>query len=153
MAIQSAKKRRIGNELIDWIYLGIRAGARDFVRQYEAAKATRPVDAEKYLREAVNMPLLARARINEARRVYELKNGVGTFNTQVASCLVLTGSGITLAEINTELTTMESEVATIKAARAGGSTLDQIAALVLATWEDERADWTFRVPDDYVALW
>lgn len=152
MAIADAKRKKIGRELVEWIYLGIRAGARDSVAQYNQLAATNPLLAEQHLLRAVNMPVRARARINEARRVYELTNGVNTFNAFIGSCLSLAGT-VTLAELNAELTSLEAQTAAWKTQHAQGATNAAIAASILSTWADDRSDWQFRIPTDYADTW
>lgn len=152
MAIADAKRKKIGRELIEWIYLGIRTGARASVVEYHGLKSTNPARAEEHLLRAVNLPVRARARINEARRVYELRFGAGAFNTFIASCLTLAGT-VTLAELNTELTALEANTATMKALKAGGATLDTIAAWIETNWDDEIQDWKFQMPAAYADSW
>lgn len=153
MAISDAKKRRIGNELIDWIYLGIRTGARHRVAEYRKIAGTDPIRAEEILKAAVNMPNRARARINEARRLYEVRFGTGTFNAFIASCLSLVGN-ITIAEVNTALTALEAESnALITAHKNSTMTLLQIADWIDANWENESLDWTFPFPVGYKDNW
>ena len=152
MAIADAKRKKIGRELIEWVYLGIRAGARHSVTEYHKYKATDPVLAEAHLLRAVNMPLRARVRVNEARRLYELRFGANTFNAFVTSCLSLAGT-VTLAELNTALTTLENNTATLKAMKAGGSTNNEIAAWIETNWDDEVQEWVFPFPAGYVDSW
>lgn len=152
MAIEHAKRKRIGTELIEWIYLGIRTGARVAVAEYHSLKVSNPGLAEAHLRYAATLPVRARARINEARRLYEIRFGVNTFNTFIGNCLSLAGT-VTLAELNAELTLLENGTATLRAMHAGGSTLDEIAAWIETNWEYERQDWLFPIPATYVDSW
>jgi hypothetical protein len=153
MPIADAKKRRIGRELIDFIYLGIRSGARLSVADYQRLKVSAPALAEASLLRAVHMPLRARARINEASRVFELENGAGTFNAFLVSCLALAGT-VTLAELNTELTTLETYANNLRARKLGGESLDSIAADIQTNVRNEVLDWTFGFFNDvYVEAW
>lgn len=152
MPIADAKKRKIGAELIDWIYLGIRTGARQAVAEYHVLKATDPLRAEAHLLRAVNMPVRARARINETRRVYELRFGAGTFNAFIASCLAL-GRTVTIGELNAELVSLEANTATLKSMKASGSTNDQIAAWIETNWDNEVNDWKFLFHVGYQDSW
>ena len=153
MPIADAKRRRIGVELIDWVYLGIRTGARQSVEEYERYKTTQPALAEEHLKRACNMPMRARARINEARRLYEIENGANTFNTFISGCLSLSGT-VTLAELNAELTTLENYANNLIAQKiAGTMTLDQVASDIRANVRLEAMDWAFPFPTNYVDSW
>ena len=152
MAIGDAKKQKIGSELIEWILLGIRTGARQSVIEYQRIKVIDPVQALEHLKRAVNMPLRARARINEARRLYELENGAGTFNTFIASCLAFHGT-VTLAELNAELTTLETYANNLILRKTGGESLDSIAADIESNVRHEIKDWQFPFPAGYVDAW
>jgi len=152
MPILDAKRRKIGSELVEWIYLGIRTGARQSVAEYQRLKVSEPLVALEHLKRAVNMPLRARARINEARRLYELENGVNTFNTFVSSCLALAGT-VTLAELNAELTTLETYANNLITRKNGGESFDSIAADIEANVRHEAKDWAFPFPVGYVDAW
>ncbi len=151
--IEDAKKRKIGRELVDWIYLGIRTGARRGVEAYQSQKATDFAGAEEQLKRAANIPLRARARINYARDRYEAINGVGTFNTFIGECLALAGS-VTLADLNADLTTLENYANNLIAEKqAGAMTLDQVADDIVANMEKESDDWVFPFPSGYTDQW
>lgn len=153
MAIADAKRRKIGRELIDWIYLGIKVGARRSLSDYHKLKNTDLSAAIEHLKRAVNMPLRARSRINEARRVYELENGVNTFNAFISSCLSLAGS-VTLAELNAALTTLESDAnSLISQKNTGSMTLDDVATWIEINWRNDALDWSFPFPADYQDAW
>jgi hypothetical protein len=152
MPIADAKKKMIGRQLVEWLYLGIRSGARASVDDYQRFKVKNPALADEYLKRAVNMPLRARARLVEASRLYELENGIGTFNTFLASCLALAGT-VTLSELNTDLTTLENYANALIARKQGGEALDSIAADVTANLRDELKDWQFPFPAGYVDQW
>lgn len=153
MPIADAKKRKIGQQFVDWLYLGIRTGARESVSDYQRFKSVDMTAAEEHLKRAVNMPLRARARINEARRLYELENGANTFNAFVASCLSLAGT-VTLADINNDLTTLENYANNLIAQKnASVMTLDQVAADIEANMRNEVRDWVFPFPSNYADSW
>jgi hypothetical protein len=152
MAIADARKRKIGNELVDWLYLGIRSGARSSVAEYERLKASDLALATEHLKRAVNMPLRARARLTETSRLYELENGAGTFNAFISECLTLAGS-VTIAQLNTELTTLENYANDLLAQKTAGATLDAIAADITAALRDEAKDWAFPLPANYADQW
>jgi len=149
MAIQDAKKRRIGRELVDWIHLGIRTGARRAVANYRQEKANgNQAQAIEQITRAVNMPRRARERINETIRLYELKNGANTANPFLISCLALAGS-VTLGEINSDLTTLENQTANLIANNAAGGTLDEMATAIENALDNEANEWQFPFPDGY----
>ena len=153
MPIADAAKRKIGREIIDWIYLGIRTGARRSVVEYHKYKATAPALAESHLARAVNMPLRARARINQKRTEYETQNGAGTFNAYIGSCLSLAGT-VTLAELNAELTALENYANNLIAQKQSGAlTLDQIAQSIETDFREEASDWRFPIPATYTDTW
>ncbi len=149
MAIIDAKKRRIGRELVDWIHLGIRTGARRSVANYRQLKADgRQAEAIEQITRAVNMPRRARERITEWIRVYDLANGVGAAQTFLAGCLTLAGS-VTLGEINGDLTTLETAANNFIAANQSGGTLDEMATALEAALENEANQWQFPFPAGY----
>ena len=152
MPIADAKRKKIGRELIEWVYLGIRAGARHSVAEYHQVKTIALALAEQHLLRAVNMPIRARVRLNETRRVYEVRSGTNTFNAFISSCLSFSGS-VTIAELNAELTSLEANTATLKFMKASGSTNDEIAAWIETNWDNEIEEWQFRFPASYVDSW
>ena len=152
MAIADAKKRRIGRELVDWIHLGIRTGARRSVAAYRQEKlAGNQALAIEQITRAVNMPHRARERINEWVRVYDLANGAGSGQTFIVECLALAGS-VTLANINSDLTTIENAATNFIALNAGGETLDQLATRLENALENESLLWQFPFPDGYTDI-
>jgi len=166
MPIVDAKKRRIGRELVDWIHLGIRTGARHSVAQYRAEKersvqaladsnpslaAASLTRAINQLTRAVNMPRRARERINEWIRVYDLENGAGSGQTFIVECLALAGS-VTLGDINSDLTTLENQTANLIATNAGGGTLDEMATAIENALDNEAKEWQFPIPEGYTDI-
>jgi len=149
MPIVDAKKRRIGRELVDWIHLGIRTGARKSVALYRQEKADgRQAQAVEQITRAVNMPRRARERINEWIRVYDLANGSGAGQTFIAECLALAGS-VTLGEIDGDLTTLENQTANLIANNVAGSTLDEMATAIENAIDNEANEWVFPLPNGY----
>jgi len=152
MAIADAKKRRIGRELVDWIHLGIRTGARRSVDNYRAEKAAgNQLLAVEHITRAVNMPRRARERLNEWIRVYDLDNGVGAGQTFLSECLALAGS-VTLGEINSDLTILENQTATLISNNQAGGTLDEMATTVENVLDNEADKWAFPFPDGYTDI-
>lgn len=152
MAIADAKKRRIGRELVDWIHLGIRTGARRSVATYRAEKlAGNNTRAIEEITRAVNMPRRARERLDEWIRVYDLANGAGAGQTFLGECLTLAGS-VTLGNINGDLTTLENAASNFISLNAGGETLDQLATRLENALENEANQWKFPFPDGYADI-
>ena len=142
MAINDVKKRKIGEQLVDWIYLGVRTGARRLTEVYRNELASNPVLAKASLSAAVNKPRRARDRINEWIATYDAANGAGAAVIFLDECLTLFGV-VTLAEINVELTDLESQAQTLFDNNTGGLTLDQIATAIENNMEWEAKDWVF----------
>jgi len=154
MAIADAKKRKIGIHLIDWIHLGIRTGARRSVEEYRRLAATDPVQAEGHLARACNMPMRARATINAIMARYGSANGAGTAVAYLGQCLALTGTSITVADLNVDLTAMENFCnGLIDDKIAGTKTLDEIAAAIEAQVEWEALDWSPPIDFSQVDRW
>ena len=152
MAIADAKKRRIGRELVDWIHLGIRTGARRSVANYRQLKTNGQQDeAIEQITRAVNMPRRARERINEWIRVYDLANGSGAAQIFINECLALAGS-VTLGEINSHLTTLETQADNLISANGSGGTLDEMATALENALENEASLWRFPFPDGYIDI-
>jgi len=152
MPIADAKKRRIGRELVDWIHLGIRTGARRSVEAYRIEKAAgNQAEAIDHITRAVNMPRRARERITEWIRVYDLENGAGAGQTFIGECLTLAGS-VTLANINGDLTTLENQADNLIATNTSGGTLDAMATSLENALEDESLIWRFPFPDGYADI-
>ena len=164
MAIADAKQRKIGHELVEWIYLGVRTGARRSVAEYRNLLANRPDDALNQLKRAIDLPNRARARIDEWVRAYDLVNGAGSGQTFLGDCLSSFGAGknaatrVSLSDINSELTTLENWAAVrVAAAPApygdGSKTWDDIATEVENQVEWEAKDWVFVLPAGYTDVW
>jgi len=152
MAIADAKKRRIGRELVDWIHLGIRTGARRSVANYRQEKLNgNQALAIEQITRAVNMPNRARARINEWISVYDATNGAGAGQTFIASCLSLAGS-VTLGEINSDLTSLENAASNLIANNQSGGTLDEMATALENALENEASLWQFPFPGGYTDI-
>lgn len=148
MAIADAKKRRIGRELVDWIYLGIRTGARRSTAEYQNLKVSNRPQAIEHLTRAVNMPNRARARIDKWIADYDAVNGAGSGQAFIGECLALAGS-VTLGEINSELTTLENQANTLIANNQAGGTLDEMAAAIEGALDWEAQQWQFPIPATY----
>lgn len=145
MAIADAKKRRIGQQLVDWIYLGIRTGARRSVADYRISGNLGD------LTRAVNMPRRARARINKWIADYDAAHGSGTGLVYLKECLSLAGT-VTYDDLDAELTRLEDFAADLIAQNKAGKTPDEIATAIETQVEWEAKDWVFPIPDDYTDI-
>lgn len=158
MAIADAKKRKVGQQLVEWIYLGIRTGARRSVGEYRKRLATGDsTGAIAHLKRAVDLPHRARTRVETRIASYNAENGAGAAETYLQECLALFGA-VTLSDLNTELTALESYAATLVAAAPapygdGSMTWEQIASDIEANVRDESPDWIFPLPEQYTDIW
>ena len=145
MAIGNAKKRKVGEQLTDWVYLGVRTGARRAVAVYRAEKTTDPDLAVAQIKHAVNIPHQAMARISKA---------VDDFGAPLLNeCLALAGD-VTLGEINTDLTAILAQTQTIvDHVNNDGWTWDQVATAIESGISHEAKDWVFLIPEDYIDIW
>lgn len=148
MAVSNIIKKRIGRELLEWVHLGIRTGMRKGVADYRRLVADgRVVDAVYAIKRAVDLPHRARARINEAIAKY-------TQATLVECIGLALPSGVTLAEINADLTTQETYAQGLVTHRlVDGWTWDQIATDIETNVELEEVRWQFPFPAGYLDVW
>ena len=100
MAIDNFVKRKIGEQIANWVYLGIKTGARRYAEMYEQQKATNLDEGIKNLKYAINKPHETRQRINQFISTYG--------QPYLVECMNLYSSDVTLAEFNAELTQMEN---------------------------------------------
>lgn len=148
MPITDVKKRKIGRELTDWIYLGVCTGARRSTEIYRDELATRPAYAKEHLTRAVNMPRRARDRITTWMADYDAKNGSGTGQAFLVECLTLAGTA-TLGELNAALANYEDIAQAIINNNIGGDTLDQVATAIETQCPHDAKDWVFPLSGSY----
>lgn len=145
MAINEILKKKIGRELREWIYLGIRTGMRRAVADYRAKKAGMPDEAALAIKRAIDLPRRARARIDEAISRYGQQ--------QVVDVLTENGT-VTIAELNAELTGLESYAQGLYDRRINDSeSWDSLAADIEANVELESEKWVFPIPAGYTDIW
>ena len=145
MAISNILKEKIGRELRDWIFLGIRTGARRAVNDYRSLLANgRTQDAENSIKRAIDLPHRARARINYF---------ISQYNQQfLGECLNLAGDA-TLSELDTELQILENYAQTLVDRRGQGESWDDLAGDIEANIENESTKWVFPFPPGYTDIW
>jgi HD-like signal output (HDOD) protein len=151
MSIKDAKKRMIGRQLVDWIFLGVETGARKSVEEYRKNKTSNPAMAKDFLTRAVNMPRRARLRIEAWISEYDTQHKSGAAETYLNECLHCCGS-ITLSEIMTELKALEAKTQSIIDNNASGATLDETAISIEQNLNWTAKEWEFLFPSDYKDL-
>ncbi len=145
MAISNIIKEKIGKELREWIFLGIRTGARRAVTDYRSLLANgRTQEAENTIKRAIDLPHRARARIN-----YFISQYSQQF---LVECMGLAGDA-TLAELNTELQVLENYAQNLVDRRGQGESWNDLADDVEANIENESVKWAFPFPPGYTDIW
>ena len=152
MAITDVRKRKIGNELIDWVYLGIRTGARRACVEYRQQVANGNTAAGILaLKRGVDLPHRARVRITDAITRF---GGAAVAVPFLNECLVLTGTGVTVSALDSELTILENYAqGLVTKKNVQGQTWDQLASDIEAAVAYEGMDWLFPIPVGYVDIW
>ena len=145
MAISNIIKRKIAQELAHQVFLGIRTGMRDGATYYLAEKTRQPAQAILMIKRAVDLPRRARARIDQAIATYGLP--------ALTACITLQGD-YTVAELNTELTTLTNYGTTLYNMRTtGGQSWDVLANHIIANVTEEFRQWLFPLPSGYKDIW
>lgn len=153
MAIVDARKKKIGRELKEWVYLGVRAGMLRSASQYETQKIANLPAAIQQIKRAVDMPHRARTRVNYFIQRYDAANGAGSAQALIVESLSLAGT-VTLQEINSELTSLENYAqGLVDHVNNDGWSWDQVSADIQANVENEAWQWTFEIPPDYIDVW
>lgn len=155
MAASDVLKKKIGRELREWIYLGVRTGMRRCRTEYRAIVATDPDRAILIMRRCLDLPRRARLRIldfiNNFATRYPSEGVTGT--EYLRQCLLLNNSA-TISELNTELTTMENGCITLRNhIIAGTRTWAQVVTIVENNTEDESIRWIFKIPTGELDIW
>jgi hypothetical protein len=151
MSINDAKKRMIGRQLVDWIFLGVETGARQSVEDYRKNVSSNPAMAKDFLTRAVNMPRRARLRIEAWISEYDNQNESGSAETYLNECLQCCGS-VTLSDIMTELQALEAKTQAIIDSNVSGATLDEIATAIENELNWTAKEWEFLFPFNYEDL-
>lgn len=145
MAISNIIKKKIGREIREWIMLGIRTGARRAVEVYYAEMARgNTAQAILSIKRAIDMPHRARARINHFISLYG--------QPLLVECLSMEGD-VTVAELNTELTTLENYCQGLIDRKNRGESWDDLAADIESHVERESDKWVFPFPPGYTDIW
>src|SRR4030042_4419014 len=138
MAISEILLKKIGREIREWIYLGIRTGMRRGVMEYRSSLATYPDQAILALKRAVDLPRRARIRIETAIAKYGL--------TKLQQALALDGT-VTVTELNAALTTLETYAQGLYNHVINDAwTWDQVASDIEANVYFEIDEWMFPLP-------
>ena len=148
MAVSNIIKKKIGREMLEWVHLGVRTGMRRGVAEYRSLTAQgKTVEAVAQIKRAVDLPHRARARIVEAIAKYTQAFIVDCVSTALPA-------GVTLAEIDADLTAQEAYAQTLVNHRLNdGWTWDQIATDIETNVELEITKWTFPYPAGYLDVW
>jgi hypothetical protein len=145
MPVSNILKRKIGEQLNNWIYLGIRTGARKSIEEYLTLKDIDPVRAESAIKRAIDMPHRARSRINQFIAAHT--------QAFLMECINLWGDA-TIAELNAELTMLENYAMGLHDRRInGGESWDSLAADIMSHVEKESDKWAFPFPEGYRDVW
>lgn len=145
MPVSNIKKRKIAEELQNWIFLGIRTGISRGVDEYRQLMVAGKTDeAIKSIKRAIDLPHRSRARINEFIRVYS--------QAQLIDCLSRLND-CTIAEMNAELTILENYATNLYNRQIGGESWDSLATDIESHVDNESIEWIFPFPAGYVDLW
>jgi hypothetical protein len=145
MAISDVLKKKIGKELREWLFLGVRTGARRGVNNYRQLVATgRMVEAELAIKRVIDLPHRTRARIDHFISLYG--------QPLLAECMALEGT-TTLGELNVELTALENYAQNLVDRRNGGESWDDLATDIEGNVENESIKWLFPFPPGYTDIW
>lgn len=144
-------KREIG-EALDNLAVDVRRHVLSLTAQYRASALS------STLKQAVDTPHRARAQISAWIVEYNSRNGAGTAQTFLASCLAAVGSTKTLATIDASLTALESQAQTlVNHVTNDAWTWAQVASAIEAqiappTIESLSYD-SLPIPAGYVTVW
>lgn len=156
MAVEDIVKKKIGRELQEWVYLGVRTGMRRAVDDYRKLVTLGDTEqAEQVMKRCLNLPHRARLRIQSFIDNFatnypdETQTGV----QYIADCLAL-NSTVTIGELNTALNSMEAICITWRdQILAETRTWDQIATIIENNVEHEASRWMFIIPSGELDIW
>lgn len=155
MAVEDILKKKIGRELQEWVYLGVRTGMRRAIIQYRSINPTNPIQADQIMRRCLDLPHRARIRIQNFIDDFATNypDEILTGPQYIAECLLLNGT-TTVSELNTELTTMEGYCETWRDhILAATRTWDEIATTIENNLENESIRWLFQIPSGELDIW
>ena len=144
MALNEILLKKVGRELREWLYLGIRTGMRRGVEEYNALKTIDSIMAISAIERAIDLPRRARARINEAIKIYSQQT--------IIDALQASGS-TSILEMNNDLTLMETYAQGLYNRRTGGESWDSLAADIVTNISLESDKWVFPLPINYKDIW
>lgn len=147
------RKQDIGAS-IDTFVADIRKQIHELVQHAQTADKR---NKDALMRQATSLPSLRRAQMDFWIAEYNGKNGDGSAQAFLASCLVAAGSATTLAQISAALSALEAQaLAVVNDAKRDGwdaqRILDEIdpgAGDKVASFDPERLP----IPPDYVTPW
>lgn len=145
MAIADIVKKKIGRELREWIFLGIRTGARRGVENYRSLIVIgRDTEAVLAIKRAIDLPHRVRERID-----YFIDQYSQSF---LFECMAFEGT-TTLAELNSELQILENYAQNLVNRQGGGESWDDLASDIETNIEKESTKWIFPLPPGYTDIW
>lgn len=144
-------------EALDRLALDVEALVLDLVAQYRDPNIP---NAEDAIKQAVDTPQRAKAQITEWIDQYDARPGNSSGDGQLflTECLVAAGSTKTIASINSEITTLENQAATlVDNVNNNAWTWDQVADAIEAAFAKEpEEEFSFRqlpIPSGYTTVW
>ena len=145
MAVTNIIKKKIARELVEWVFLGIRTGARRGVEEAERLMILGDNDsAILQLKRVIDLPNRAIARIDyfiSLHGINILQDGLALYG------------GVTLVELNAELAILENYCRNLKDRKDGGESWISIVEDIKSNVEFESLKWVFPFPPDYVDIW
>ncbi len=147
MAVSAVIQKMVGEQLLEWIYLGVRTGMRAGVADYRRlTTAGQTANAQLAIERAVDLPHRARARVNQAITTYGL--------TPITNAVLAANSNVTVAEVNAELTSLETYATGLVNHRLNDAwTWNQIATDIETNVVNEIDQWVFPLPSGYLDVW
>jgi len=149
------RKADIGNAL-DSLGDDVRAHMRNLASQFRAF--SKEACAPAVMKAAVDTPKRAQAQVQGWMAAYDAKNGAGSAQTFLVSCLSAAGTGKTLAQVNSDLAALIAQAQTLVAhVQNDGWTWAQVADAIDAQFVPTASpDFVFSqlpVPSNYVTVW
>ena len=149
-----ATRREIGQAL-DQMRADVLRETADRVAGYRDGN---PVFAENEIRQAVDTPARARARVQEWIANYNSANGAGAAQAFLGTCLAAFGSSKTLQDVDDELAALESQAATVvDNVNNNAWTFEQVADWLEQNLPpDPDEDFSYHslpIPDGYIDVW
>jgi len=145
MPISEILLKKIGREIREWIFLGIKTGIRRAVADYRVHLSTNPDHAILCLKRAVDLPRRARIRIETA---------VAKFGITKLQAALATDGTVTITELNIAISTLETYATSLyNHYKNDAWTFEQIATDIESNIELESNQWDFPLPSGYRDIW